>query len=96
MPSNSLWTKDVVAQRAAEYVQLALAVRRARSEYRGSCALFRERNCRGNYAAKGDPKFRRSTRKTYLALQDALGAQRNAQRRLETAVRNCACLSEKF
>ncbi|QQC63796.1 hypothetical protein [Paraburkholderia ginsengisoli] len=82
------WTAELVAQRAADLIHKKNARRRARDEYGISCERFKTR--RGiDYLETSDPNFRRSTRKAYDALQVARNAERNAMRRLETAVRNC-------
>jgi hypothetical protein len=91
---SPVWTTDLVARRAFEFAQFRHAVRAARGEYHAVCAKYRSHALGGAYIDREDPKFRRATRKTYLALQDLLRAERNALRRLETAVRNCADLSE--
>ncbi|MFM0158028.1 hypothetical protein [Paraburkholderia sediminicola] len=82
------WTVELAAQRAAEFFRLKSASRFAHCEYKDSCERFKTR--RGiDYLDVDDPKFRRATCKTYDALQKARVAERNALRRLETAVRNC-------
>ena len=82
------WTNELVAQRAAEFLRLKSGSRFAHSEYKDSCEHFKTR--RGiDYLDVNDPKFRLATRKAYEALQKARVAERNALRRLETAVRNC-------
>lgn len=82
------WTDELAAQRAAEFLRLKSASRFAHSEYKNSCKRFKTR--RGiDYLDVNDPKFRRATRKAYDALQKARVAERNALRRLETAVLNC-------
>ncbi|MFM0300397.1 hypothetical protein PQQ99_09785 [Paraburkholderia sediminicola] len=82
------WGNDRTAQNAAEFFHLKSAKRFAHSEYKDSCERFKTR--RGiDYLDVNDPKFRRATCKAYTALQKARADERNALRRLETAVRNC-------
>jgi hypothetical protein len=82
------WTDELAAQRAAEFLRLKSASRFAHSEYKDSCERFK--TLRGiDYLDVNDPRFRRTTRKAYDALQKARVAERKSLRRLETAVRNC-------
>jgi hypothetical protein len=61
------------------------ARRHAHAEYGTACERFKER--RGiDRLDIADPKFRRATRKAYEAYVSARAVERNAMRRLETAV----------
>lgn len=89
---SPVWTKDLVARRAIEFMHFRHEVRRARWNYHDSCSRYRAKAKVSGYIDKEDPKFHRATRKQYLALHEAKAALYNAQRRLETAVRNCGDL----
>jgi len=91
---SPVWTKDLVARRAAEFIRFRHAVRMARWEYHEACDNFRSRAKVSGHIDKEDPKFHRATRKQYLALHEAKRALYNAQRRLDSAVRNCVDLAE--
>lgn len=85
---RSLGTDEVVARRAVDMVNSKAARRRAHAEYKDACERFKAR-CGIDYLDVNDPKFRRGTKKAYEAFQEARAGERNAMRRLETAVRNC-------
>ncbi|WP_186079325.1 hypothetical protein [Burkholderia gladioli] len=89
---SPVWTKDLVARRAIEFMQFRDEVRRAHWNYRDACSRHRTKAKVSGHIDKEDPKFHRATRKEYLALHEAKTALYNAQRRLETAVRNCGDL----
>lgn len=93
---SALWTIDVVANRATDLVRLSDASRAARSKYRDECAKFRARHGVTEILEREDPLFQKATRKPYRTLQSAISAERNAFRRLETAVRNCANLLKEL
>jgi 4'-phosphopantetheinyl transferase EntD len=87
-PRRPVWNDALVAQRTREWFHSTWATRSARFDYAQACKRFKAR--RGiEWADTKDPKFRRSTRKAYEAFLAARVAQRNALRRLETAVRRC-------
>ncbi|MDR5878803.1 hypothetical protein [Caballeronia sp. LZ032] len=87
------WTADLIAERAAEYMRVRIVLRDARYAYRQACARFKDRRS-GDFVDVADPAFRRATRKTYAAYQHARAEERNAGRRLETAVRGSQVFHE--
>lgn len=93
---SPVWTKDLVARRAAEYLRFEQAMREARLDYRGSCARFIRRNRIEIRLDTSDEEFRRATRKQFLALHAAKRSLYNAKRRLQTAVRNCTELAREI
>lgn len=93
---SPVWTTDLVARRAAEFVQFRHAVRMARGDYHAACSNYRSGAHLSGRIDKEDPKFHRATRKQYLALHEAKSALYNAQRRLESAVRNCVDMRKEF
>ncbi|WP_213764037.1 hypothetical protein [Caballeronia sp. dw_19] len=82
------WTVELVAQRAKEFFRLKADRLAVGEKYKASCSRFRMRHFLDRIDID-DPAFHRATRKAYAALQKARAAERNALRRLETAVRNC-------
>ncbi|WP_438396434.1 hypothetical protein [Caballeronia sp. DA-9] len=90
---SPVWTKDLVARRAAEFLRFEQAMREAQLDYRGACARFIRKNRIEVRLDTSDEKFRRATRKQFLAFHAAKRSFYNAKRRLQTAVRNCAELA---
>ncbi|WP_433703754.1 hypothetical protein [Paraburkholderia sacchari] len=87
------WTSEDVARRAAEHYAAQCARRDASYNYECACVRFKER--RGiEHVDVADAAFRRSTKKTYLAYQRARQLERNAARRLETAIRGSQAFAE--
>jgi thymidylate kinase len=90
--SRTLWTASTIALRAEDFIRLQAVRRAARAEYEQACERFKKR--RGiDRIDINDHAFHRATRKSYATFQAARIAERNAVRRLETAVRNCRTLS---
>jgi hypothetical protein len=82
------WTEEMVAQRAKEFFRLKADRLAVGEKYKASCSHFQMRHFLDRIDID-DPAFHRATRKAYAALQKARADERNALRRLETAVRNC-------
>jgi hypothetical protein len=79
---------EKVEQGACDYIRAKNDTRLRKREYRQKCGSYKESHG-GTHVSTDDPKFRRATKKAYVAHQEACIAERNALRRLETAVRNC-------
>jgi hypothetical protein len=95
MTARYRWTSEDVARRAAEHYLAQCARRDARYNYECACIRFKER--RGiEHVDVADARFRRSTKKTYLAYQRARQLERNAARRLETAILGSRLFVEVF
>jgi hypothetical protein len=93
MTARYRWTDADVARRAAEHLAAQYARRSARHDYEEACIRFKDR--RGiEHVDVADAAFRRSTKKTYLAYQRARQLERNAARRLETAIRGSQAFAE--
>ncbi|MGN7980228.1 hypothetical protein [Burkholderia sp. 22313] len=86
------WTAEVVAQRAAELLRAQGALRDAKYAYQYACQRYKERI--GRDLDVSSPTFRRATRKSYGAYQQARIDGYNARRRFETAVRGSRAFME--
>lgn len=86
------WTAEAVARRAAELLRVQGALRDAKYAYQCACQRYKERI--GGDIDVSSPAFRRATRKSYGAYQQACASTYNARRRFETAVRGSRAFME--